>query len=460
MKGIQSVTSPFINIGERAQQLDMIQHIQEFSSMLVLVTGSAGVGKSAFINEAISQLSVHHQVLPLDALNSLSENNLLEHVSAHLGCGSSLADINTALIEVSEQGESLHLVVDDAHLLDDSSLNLLIDKSLQDKGWHLILCGDASLQPRLNELQIKLQQENIYHLIELTPLNEVEVGQFVEKLFQIPEQGSNSLSDKKKHQLWLLSKGLPGKLIELVEVEKESTLLSSSKFPIGHIAAILLIGVALVLSYAYQNPIVPVAKEDVIAQLLAQKKPSQQVAKPAQRNEKINVQAKEIVDTPENIEAEGQLTEPLQKPKSSLIAVNESVISEAVDKPKSEKNIASESKARPQINSKAAIPKATPDKHPLLRAQPQEYALQLLGVRHKKSAQAFMQRFSRQLSSEKLSVYETTYKGQPWFVVVYGPYQNKKNASNEAISLSRSLKSQPWVRPISKIQEDIRKVTQ
>ena len=460
MESINTVASSYINIGERSQQLDMVQHVQEFSTMVVLVTGAAGIGKTAFVNEVVSHLSVHHQVLPLNALNTLTENNLLEQVALHLGCASSFDEIDASLADMSEQNESLHLVIDDAHLLDGAALNLLVGKSQQDKGWHLVLCGDEGLQGRLNDLQEELKKDNIYHLIELGSLNELESGLFVDELLQVTGKGSTLLSEKKKHQLWLLSEGSPGKLIELVDVEKESTQLSSSKFPVGHVAAILLIGLALVFSYAYQDPVVAVTEEDVIAQLLVQKSSSEKIGSDTEQHKSESAQVvNDINDSAinENKHEKDNVVQPVVKP---LVAVNEQANSKAKAKaskiaPVTEKI----SKPAPKEIAKVASSKANPKLHPLLRAQPQEYALQLLGVRNKKSAQDFIKRFSRQLNSEKLNVYETTFKGQPWFVVVYGPYQNKINASDEAVSLSRSLKSQPWVRPISKIQEDIRKVS-
>ncbi len=455
MESIQTVASSFINIGERSQQLDMVQHVQEFSSMVVLVIGAAGIGKTAFIHEAVSHLSVHHQVLSLNALNALTEINLLGQVAQHLGCGATLAEIDASLVSMGEQNESLHLVIDDAHLLDDFALNLLVSKSQQDKGWHLVLCGDDGLQGRLNSLQIQLQQDNIYHLIELNPLNEAEAGLFVDELIQMSAQGASLLPDKKKHQLWLLSKGSPGKLIELVDVEKESTQRLSSKFPIGHVAAIFLIGVALVFSYAYQDPVAAVAEEDVIAELLAQKSPDDKITKPVESDE---FDVAQLVSDSNEISNVGIKSEEdsEQEPIKSLLVENKEVRTKAV--PAEVSSVKTHS-SNPKKLDKVASLKASPKMHPLLKAQPQEYALQLLGVRSKKNAQDFIQRFSRQLNSEKLNVYETTFKGQPWFVVVYGPYQNKANASDEATSLSRSLKSQPWVRPISKIQEDIRKVS-
>ncbi|MEH6343942.1 MAG: AAA family ATPase [Bermanella sp.] len=453
----QSAAPSYVDIGERIQQLDMLQHVQEFSSMVVLVTGETGSGKSSLLQAAVSQLSVHHQILVIDAVISANESSLIQQLSQQLVCGGSLEDIDVSLMKISEQNESVHLVIDDAHLLEESAFRLITRKAIQDHSWHLVICGDNSLQSRLDNFQQELQQENTYHLIQLAPFNETESAQFIEALFQQAGQDFTQLSDKKRHQLWLLSDGLPGKLVDLVELEKETYQNLSSKFPVGHVAAILLIGTALIFSYFYQEKTVTIAQDDVIAELLAQKvQPKKQFNRENINAETLSkkIQKGVLVST-----SKVENSEKAQKPSKSLLAqtANHKSAELPVSGSKSISVLVPKA-TKPAPLTVAPVQKKMKSIHPLLDALPQEYALQLLGVRNKKSAQDFMSRFSRQLNSEKLNVYETKYKGQPWFVVVYGPYSNKSNASQEAISLSRSLKSQPWVRPMAKIQEDIRKL--
>ena len=450
----QSAAPSFVHIGERVQQLDMLLHVQEFSSTVVLVTGEVGSGKSSLLQAAVSQLSVHHQILVIDAVTSSSETSLIQQISQQLACDDSLGAIDAALMKVSQQNESVHLVIDDAHLLEELAFNLIVRKAILDHSWHLVIGGDKGLQSRLDNFQQELQQENTYHLIQLASFNESESNQFIEALFQKAGQDFSELTDKKRHQLWLLSDGLPGKLVDLVELEKETYRKLSSKFPVGHVAAIFLIGTALIFSYFYQNEAVPVAQDDVIAALLAQKtQPKNQF-----NGEKVKAETvKESV--PHEVLTAMQKTEGADKGQEFLLA--QTVTPKSDELPVSDIKTSPNSIPRPTKSTQliaAPVQMTVKSSHPLLDAQPQGYALQLLGVRNKKSAQDFMRRFERQLNSEKLDVYETKYKGQPWFVVVYGPYSNKKNANQEAVGLARSLKSQPWVRPVSKIQEDIRKL--
>jgi adenylate kinase len=76
-----NVTPIPILVGERIQQLDMLMHIQEFSSMVAVVTGDAGMGKTALVESAASQLSIHHQVISFSAAEIQSEVDVVEFIS-------------------------------------------------------------------------------------------------------------------------------------------------------------------------------------------------------------------------------------------------------------------------------------------------------------------------------------------------------------------------------------------
>ncbi len=441
-------SSPYISIGERVQQLDMLLHVQEFSSMIVLITGECDIGKSSILSCAHEQLSVHHQVLFIDAAISSNQNTLIDIVAQQLGSTNSLAAIESNLSDVAQHGESVNVLVDDAHLLEPDALAMLVSLSQLNEGWHLILSGDENLQQILNVLQGQLNQSNLYHLIHLKPLSESESNLFIGELYKYAGQDALPLSAEKLHQLFLLSKGVPGTLMELVDVEKETQQKISGRFPVGHVAAILLIGLALLFSYMFQEQGLPMAEEDVIAQLLQQKI----------ETENVEIRQKQLPNIEPQPILKQKSTSTLVKPETKRA---QSPSGLAIEKPKV-KAIASQKKPV-QISkkvAKATKPNNVPLKktHPLLAVQSNQYVLQLLGVRKEKSAKAFMQRFASQLNSDKLSLYETKFKGKPWFVVVYGPFNTKQLAGVEAVNLGQALKSRPWIRPISKIQEDIRQL--
>lgn len=458
-------TSPdIILLGEREQQLDMLLHVQEFSAMTVLITGPSEIGKTALLQAAISQLSVHHQVVHINAFQTNQLPELIDVISLQLGCPANLLDLNTQLENMAQQQETLHLMVDDAHLIADDVLAVLIEKSTQEHGWRLILCGDETLKARLNKMQSQFDNK-LYHLIELSPFTEEESEAFISQLFKRSGIDVVPLSIKDMHQLWLLSKGVPGKLIELIELEQDNQRQRSGRLPLGHIAAVCLIGSALFVSFLYQEQDVSSVEDDAIAMLLAEQNIRKTIATPIASIdeglsiEEVELEVKPLDQSQSNLEvAEDELsvgeTEIDQATQQSS---NESLatIPKRVETP--ELSAGKIKQPEQQFEPKQADATGM-NKHPLLSAPSQSYALQLLGVRNEESAKAFVRRFARQMDGSKLTIYETRYKGEPWFVVVYGPMDNKQQANQQASQLSKTIKGQPWVRPISKIQADIRQI--
>ncbi len=456
-------TSPaFIDLGEREQQLEMLLHVQQFSSLIVLLSGSDGTGKSALLAHAKEQLPSEHHVIHFDALHNSDEHSVIACIASQLSCTSSF----DAIRETSAD-EYKFVLVDDAHLLELSALLLLVKLSTSQSTWHLVLCGDGIVADKLNAMQQEQQLENIYHHIVLEALSEVDSTLFVSQLYLQAGHENLPLSEQKIHQLWLLSGGLPGKLIELINVEKEHEQKIKARFPLGHVTAIMLIGVALVFSFMYQDESQIKGAQDVIAQLLKEKSISvstEEVVKESEiaikiPQELLNTSAQKLVsiEKSKSVVVSGQSNNP--PPKN--VPSQQLTVAEIAASVSPKKQISQATNTVPALSATPVKtkPAARAKSHPLLAAQPNEYLLQLLGVRSEKSAQSFMSRFARQLDADKLSVYQTQYKGQPWFVVVYGPFSSKNSANSEASSLGRTLKSRPWIRPVSQIQRDIRQFT-
>ena len=456
-------TSPdIILLGEREQQLDMLLHVQEFSAMAVLITGPDGIGKTSLLQAAISQLSVHHQVIHINAFQTNQLPELIDVISLQLGCPANLLDLNAQLEKMAQQQETLHLIIDDAHLIADDALAVLIERSTQEHGWHLILCGDESLKSRLNSLQSNFENK-LYHLIELSPFTEEESEAFISQLFKRSGIDVVPLSIKDMHQLWLLSKGVPGKLVELIELEQDNQRQRTSRLPLGHIAAVCLIGSALFISFMYQEQKIEHTDDDAIAMLLAE-----QQARLKPQDDKVGLDSGLSIDEiaidkvqETSVQSESVNTEDDSEDLDSAI-VHQEEIHEPLETIPKRVETSQLSAGKIKHNDQGApvkqVAKSEMNKHPLLSAPSQSYALQLLGVRNEESAKAFVRRFARQMDGSKLTTYETRYKGEPWFVVVYGPMDNKQQANQEASQLSKTIKGQPWVRPISKIQADIRQL--
>jgi DamX protein len=448
------VTPTPILIGERIQQLDMLLHIQEFSSMVAIVTGQSKMGKTALIESAATQLAIHHQVISFSAVEVQSETDVIHFVSQQLGVSNSWAAIEESLINIHVQSESVNVVIDDAHLLSYELLQMLTVRAVQEDGWHLVLAGDSTLVEKLTHIQQDLHHSNLIHHIDLVDISQEEAMDLACEFFKRNGHESVPISTQKLAQLWQLSHGVPGALIDLLEGEKDQNMADAAKFPFGHVAAICLIGIALTFSYLYQDD--AEAGQDVIDNILASQDRTQ------------TIMATEEKPIPEVVDNSVPSLKPLTslksltslKPAASPVDISSNMVT---TKTKPALAVSQKTKVKPAVKMQkpkptqvAQVKKAV--QHPLLKAPSAGFALQLVGVRSKSSANAVLEDFKGALGADKLSIYETTFKGQPWFVVVYGPMSDKVSAKQKAGTLAKRLKNQPWVRPMASIQEDIRKI--
>lgn len=91
----------------------------------------------------------------------------------------------------------------------------------------------------------------------------------------------------------------------------------------------------------------------------------------------------------------------------------------------------------------------------LLALKSSLYTLQLLGSHIEANAIRFIDGLS---SKSNVHYFETVYQNKPWFVVIYGQYDNRDTAIASIPKLSKQLQDRkPWARSIASVQADIRK---
>lgn len=444
----------YIETDERASVLEMLAHVHEFSQLIVTLTGQVGSGKSTLLRHLSQQLSVHYQTLSFSASEYASLEEVQYIVALQLGCEANSQQIEQSLQVMLEQNEPFHILVDDAHLLADEAITYLMVHSHGDRRWHLLLSGDNELYDMCLLVQDNLQYESMLHHVELQPLPEEATTQFLQGFYKNAGIDQFPLSSKAVHHYWRLSDGLPGRLVSIVDTQTEVQSTPSSvgiaKLPLGHIAAVVLIGSALLVSYLYQPSTEPKPEDDAIARLIAGEAVVTEVLESAQGAE--NVEDASLLSNQfqaSRHEEVADAADALEQQKNSVAIKPESLALEVQAKSESVSNRSPES-SNESITEKKS-------EHPLLSANPADFGLQLVGVRKKQSAQKVVDQFGSQLGKDKLSIYSTQYKGQPWYVVVYAPIRGKDSASKAASKLSKLMSTQPWVRPMEKIQEDIRK---
>jgi len=464
MASMEIANSRPIIVGEREQQLDMMLHLLEFSQMVVLVTGSSGSGKSTFLNAAGSQLAVHHQVFQLPSSRLLSEDDLIREWSDQLGCHENSASIHLALGELQKRDELFCVLIDDAHLVELPVLIMLAEWSSQYENLRIALAGDDVLLNLAHSVMMELSEKNLFHTIHLSALSDSDMDGFISEYLQQSNFSTTPFSSRQLLQIKQLAKGNTGKLAKLLEksLSKQASA-GVSKFPVGHVAAIVLVAVSLGASYWIKDS---AEEEDPLAKIIEQAGQSDALAMM-----ESNVVLEGEPPWGESEEAFPNAGNAGSQSGEFTIAesTNESVIDIEEERAPSQEvapaiaNVANES-SKPKVV--APTPEAVaPEKpteiefsHPLLKADKNQYVLQLVGVRSKESASRVTEDLKRQLGTSKVSFYETRYQGKPWYVVVYGPIGNQEQARAQVDQIARSTKTKPWVRPVAKIQEDMAKI--
>jgi septal ring-binding cell division protein DamX len=92
----------------------------------------------------------------------------------------------------------------------------------------------------------------------------------------------------------------------------------------------------------------------------------------------------------------------------------------------------------------------------LLSQESSFYTIQLMGARKEALLFNFVEK-NRLLEQNEIAYYQTTFKGKPWFQLLYGVYAAKKDAQSAADNLPPKIrKSSPWIRRLSAVQKAIR----
>jgi DamX protein len=94
---------------------------------------------------------------------------------------------------------------------------------------------------------------------------------------------------------------------------------------------------------------------------------------------------------------------------------------------------------------------ASPDPQDTLVAGGDIFALQLIGFFNRKALEDFV---AEKVLPERVYVMRQTYKGRPWYELIYGLYDDRAAAEKAVSQLPEDLTAlEPWIRPLSEVTE-------
>lgn len=495
---------------QRHQLLDKLNHLSRYSQFVLVVSGEHGMGKSTFLSQILpasdpvvrpAVLRLQHETGPAQLVASLLQAARIEvegepdfegQVQAIQQHAQMLRDLNRMML----------ILIDDAELLSDAALDVLFTRVMQtpdaSASPHIILFGQPDLLQRLASPRLQTVLSGRSHHAALAALNLDETEAYIRHRMGLAGmRGELPFSAEHYQRIHQVSRGIPAQINrvaqQLLFEQPVQTTGLRMQLPWMHIAAGSVLAATIVLALLLNDgsseadavpSAGPVTKqlEIKLPESVVQQQQQAAVAAgavaplPEQRvltlSERLAIQEAKLGVAPEP-----GLTEPLPEPAGEDV----SPISEAppVAPLAQPAPVASAQPATP-VQAEPTKPAAKPEakveskvpvverssvavsgnSHPLKREamvmgwRGNGYTLQMLGARSAQNAIDFIKANG---SLSDFAFFETTYKGQPWFVVVYGEYASRESAQAAVSRLPAALQQQkPWPRSIKGVQDEIR----
>lgn len=209
---------------ERAQRLNLLQHMVQYSDLLLMMTGERGSGKSALLQRFLHGLNEEWQVCQVDANTMMDAEQLLFQIAS----GFAVENLPQTSVQLQEQLyqrlASLHerdkvplLVVDDAHELPQDALELLFQLAdVETSGGKLvriILFCEPQIETMLNSPSIASLRDRITHRLEMPSLNESETAEYIKHRLAVSGfDGTSPFTPKMIKKIFKASQGFPAKI--------------------------------------------------------------------------------------------------------------------------------------------------------------------------------------------------------------------------------------------------------
>jgi DamX protein len=471
---------------QRKNVLAQLHHLARFSEQLLAVVGPLGAGKSLLRQALVASSNKDAvQSVVMSGREVRSTKALLAFIGQATGAS---ANSEEQVLERAEAlfqtGITLHLVVDDAQLLETPALQVLADLSQIGEKYapRVFVFGDEELAGHLDQLDAP-SEESWLHVIELQPYSLEETRDYLAQRLEAAGQGIELLDDEQLSRIHRASGGWPGKINEqgrqvmlddLVEEVRPGKVRSSSPLPLRSLVALVLVGLGVAAAWMMGDR-TPEPTRTVL-QLPEPVVEVQVSTAPGAGPEAILVMPGDeemmeaVSSAPEDIELV-QIESPVvaSPPPAEVAAPVAAEVPRLPPPPAATTSTPPESPVQvvvPPVRPAPAAPAAAPAQVAVApstagargadwyRQRPaSEFTLQLLGTRSRQAAADFVSRHS---GVQDIGYFETRHEGQPWFVVTQGAYASRQQAQQGVAALPEALRNQkPWPRSMASIQQSL-----
>lgn len=487
-----------------SQRLDILTHLTQYSKELLLVIGSEGMGKTTMLNQFIKTAGPTWKICHIKGNATLDEEQLLLLISHNFrlpvdisGYEATVKNLKRRLEALLTTTQTVVIIIDDAHQLNDSVLGLILELSKivhSGSGGKIrtILFAESSIQIQLAtpELEMQLKDQPI-RKIDLPPYNEEQTQEYIQ--FRLTQAGSSpetTLSETAISKIHRLSAGIPSQindrahcalyemtpLKDLAEQAEQRSEDPNKSRKLTRIASTLVIGLALITLLLFQNEInelYSIGKNKNSTTEIATDKitinlpiPKLTMSKTAQKNnsstpgnstkyrEKID-RVHAVLDQLAKLEEQ---TNSIKTTRSIFKKPNPQRPAKAKHskiKAPSIKNLPNISKNNKTRLARKSTWLSNIKREPwIMKQDPSHFTLQLVAGYQRSSIDHFIKLYPK--LSKNLIYFASVNRGKQWHSLIYGVYPDYKTAISATKDLTGVLgKNKPWIRQLKSIQKDI-----
>jgi len=219
---------------ERAQRINMLQHMCRYSNLLLIVQGAHGVGKTAVMQRFIQSAEPDWQVCEISANTMIDAEQLLFQAAQGFGVrqlpqdASELQEMLYARVATFHHNDQTPiLIIDDAHELPKDALLAifnLADAYVNDVNLlRIILFCEPQIEKIISSKDVKALRERVTHTMEIPPLDEESTAEYLKHRMAVAGfNGGSPFTPRLVKKIFKASHGIPAQINTLAHQTLEN----------------------------------------------------------------------------------------------------------------------------------------------------------------------------------------------------------------------------------------------
>ena len=507
IEGLSADSDYFYAGAQRQHQLETIRHLACFGDLLLFLEAELGAGKSTLLRKVSAELRSELQVIYIQIDDESTPVSVVQEIANKSSIFAAPSEDMLSLLErckasyeslYSQKSKRTLLIIDDAHRAEPGLIkSILAALALPQPDSPVVLL--VSSTKGMGELVGDYKPEEL-HVLSLSKLKRGELGEYIQHgLKSVGYAKGLQLTDARLDALFLRSGGL----LKNVETYMGSAIFGDdagrpmepatklpTRVPVAALATIVVVLLASFLFVAQQHNLfsglidVESEGDDMLAQRLAQQERIAMLDKALEQSNKFDEPGDVTVAVSEDalldVVSDNSLSmKEVESGGSPALADSSEVSSAAASdkaievplpepEPEVEAQVKTELAKKDHVKKistslagsdepKEAVKKVSVTKegkrHPAFRdvfwvesQSKDSHTFQVLGSYNESTAT----RFVEQVGLQDLYYVQSSYKGKPWFVVLYGVFPDITAARRAGMALPlRVAREKPWIRSIS-----------